>query len=574
MKISQKYSKLIFLGILAILVLTVYGRSLHFNFVSDDTLHITQNTHIHPITFNNLTYFWKNSYQGLYIPLSYTLLMIPASLAADGSSPTSFDPTPFHAANIVLHFANCALLFALLLSITESCAASFAGTMLFAIHPIQAESVAWISEFRGLWATLFSFLALRFYLTGVERDTIGKRYILAFVFYIMALLCKPSTTIVPLLALILEHMMYRRSILTSLRRLWPWFFAAIILTCINFSVQDPNSSMSIHSVLLRPLVALDALGFYISSLLFPTSLSFGYGRTPQVALANSLSNINIFLPLALLLILFVFRRRIGFAIYPMLLMVAALLPVLGLIPFGYQAYSTVADRYMYLAMIGPALLVALFWQHLKIVGHVSILILLSCFAALGFHQVGYWKTRDTLHIRAVEVNPESYSSLTYLAQLAFEKYKNLDLTEKLYRQAIQVSPNGIMAYAGLGKILVLKGKTKEAIHYLAIADRSKFVPSGVSYYLGYAYYKQDNNEKAIQSLDKSIRDYPSVMESWILKANLLKMMQHPNASAHTLLDALKVAPNNEKVLHELEAVTPEVDDPELLKEIDARLHTP
>ena len=403
---------LMVLGLTAI----VFGEVGQCRFVRwDDDIHVYENPWLHPVTPSHVGHFWRTPYEGLYIPLSYSVYAL-LSLVARESGTSALNPQVFHLTNLVLHLTNVLLVFVILRRLGGRDWAAASGAMLFAIHPMQAETVAWVSELRGLLAALLSLLAIWQYLEFARGPREGRglhwgRYGLATVAFGLALLAKPSAVTVPLIALVLDIWCLGRSWRCGAGPLGVWVVIALAWTRLSCSAQ-PVPDFLLIPLWRRFFVAGDALAFYLGHLVWPTRLCIDYGRSPASVLAHPWGYAAWLVPAVIGTVAWMNRRRAPWLLASCLLFVAALLPVLGLIPFGFQRASTVADRYLYLAMLGPALVVAGLLPHIPRraaplaagIG-VGALFLLCLQSSL---QVLFWQNDLTLFSQALAINPRSW----------------------------------------------------------------------------------------------------------------------------------------------------------------------
>jgi len=163
--------------------------------------------------------------------------------------------------------------------------AALAGALLFAVHPVQSEAVAWASEAKDLLSALFSLLAIRQYLVFREGEN-RRAYLWASGAFACALLAKPSAVVAPVLLVILNRGIQRRDWAGSLRGLSPWFVAAAAFTLIAAHVQPAAGLHFVAPVWLRPAIALDALTFYLGKLVLPLHLIPDYGHTSQSVVSS------------------------------------------------------------------------------------------------------------------------------------------------------------------------------------------------------------------------------------------------------------------------------------------------
>ncbi|HEY1923360.1 MAG TPA: glycosyltransferase family 39 protein, partial [Tepidisphaeraceae bacterium] len=358
----------------------------HFQFVNwDDRDMVVENPLLNPANAAHLREIWTSPHLGLYTPLSYTLWW---TVAATSNGPV--DAARFHLLNLLLHAAAVSLVFSILRCCTQNLLASFTGAAIFAFHPLQVESVAWIAEMNNLLVATLSLAAIRLYLafTGTTGKTRWIWYAVATFIFALALLSKPTAVVVPLIAIILDYGIVRRPIGSIIRSSLLWFALAVTTSFIAHNVQPAAGNDIWH----RPAVALDALGFYFRHIFWPNHLRIDYARTPQRIWQNHQWIINACIPVIITVILWPLRRRLKLPLIAAAIFLAALLPVLGLIPFNQQRYSTVADRYVYLAMLGPALLIACAITRLsKPIASLLAAILICTLITLTAAQLQTWK---------------------------------------------------------------------------------------------------------------------------------------------------------------------------------------
>lgn len=473
--------------ILAVVTVSIFARTLGMDFVHwDDDIHVYDNPHLLPLSAANTGYFWTHAYEKLYIPISYGVYALLASAARMPQPDPQvtviggvFNPHVFHAANVVLHTLNALLVFAILRRITQRPAPSLIGALLFAVHPLQVESVAWVSEMRGVLCGFLSLAALYTYIIAVAPGDASvvavfrrREYWAAFILFAMALLSKPAAVTLPLGMLIVDHWALRpgrsrpQPLTHAVIAAAPMLIAALPLIPITHSVQ-PIPESSAWPLWSRPVVALDALAFYLGKLLLPIGLTLDYGRKPLVVIGHWWGYVTWLAPAAAGIVVYRLRRRYPNLVAASLFSVVMLLPVLGLVPFIYQQFSTVSDRYMYLAMFGPALAVATLlscdmpkvWARIAIAASA---IALTAFAGLSVVQEAVWSNTLTLLGHAVAMNPQSYNIRTQYG-LAIGDTGDVEGSIEQFQLALQTNPNWPPAHANLGRAFVQEGFLDQAI---------------------------------------------------------------------------------------------------------------
>lgn len=408
-------------AVVALATLAVYGVSLGYPWLAwDDRINVTDNPGLQPVTWRSLAGFWLAAYERLYIPVAYTFFAAEtlASRAIHGADAWPPDPRLFHACSLLLHTAAGLLVFRLLARTgVRNAAARLAGAAVFVLHPLQVESVAWISEQRGLLAAVLQLAALEL---AAPRQVAGAGRSLAATAlgcYALAVLSKPQAISLPLAALVLDDRVGREPRPTTALRYLPWIAVAGAALVATMAAQPASEMADRPPPWLRPVVAGDALAHYAKVVAAPVGLAIDYGRTPRVVLADSSAFVRAAaagIGLAIVALVPACRgARLATALW-----VIPLLPVLGFIPFIFQGISTVADRYAYLALLGPAVAVGyaadLPGRFRPARRFVIAVALLAC-AALGARQVTTWRDSTTLFKRALEVNPHSFVARRGLA---------------------------------------------------------------------------------------------------------------------------------------------------------------
>ena len=423
----------------------------------DDPQTIHHNPLLNPPTWAALGHYWSAmgpaSPMGLYVPVTYTLWWLLASVA---QMPATVDnirlnPMVFHAFNVLVHALSATLVFVILSKLLtpspgtpgegwgegdfEPSATfddrnhphphplpeyrerrpekhvfhSLAGALLFAIHPVQVETVAWASGTKDLLCGLFTLVAVDRFICFARRC---RRFdlVAAFLAVLLAMLSKPTAVIAPLLLLTIGHFALRRSPRRLVKEFWPMLL--LMVPCaIVARWSQPATFSSPEPLLARPLVAADAVTFYVGKLIWPVHLSPDYGRSPasllQAGTLYSGGVISLFV--IMLLTAIAWRsRRLSLAL---LLFLVPLLPVLGLQPFLYQYHSTVTDHYLYLPMFGVGLLLAITCARIPKILVVSMLVLLG---GRTLMRQPAWQNTRTLFTAAVADDPKTFGNFDML----------------------------------------------------------------------------------------------------------------------------------------------------------------
>ncbi|MBC8107431.1 MAG: tetratricopeptide repeat protein [Anaerolineae bacterium] len=443
--------------IVAIVAITFVAFSpvLRNGFVAwDDPQSIIDHPGINPATLHAVVRFWNplEPLAGLYVPLTYTTWAVIGAFARDAAG--TLHAWPFHLVSLIAHCVSGALVFAILRRLIDRDWPPFFGALLFAIHPLQVESVAWASGLKDVLAGCLALAAI--------HQHLRSRVIVSSVLFTLAMLAKPSAAAALPIVLIVDLVILRRPVDRVAIRLIPWFILAPPLLIIARFAQTTELVQQV-SLLNRPLVAMDAIAFYVMKLIAPLQLGTDYGRSPARVI-----NAGVALPIVIVSVVAIglAAGRSRILIASALILVAGLIFNLGLVPFQFQLYSTVADHYMYLAMLGPALAVACTLT--KLPHRVSLPItagVCAILSALSIEQTLVWRDSVTLFTHAIEVNPRSAGSHNNLGRALGERGE-LDGAATHFEAALAIQSGTPAAHRNLAVVQFRRGNMDAAIEQL------------------------------------------------------------------------------------------------------------
>ena len=434
------------------------GRLCFNSFVNwDDYYTLCQNPRLNPPTFATLQYYWSHPDARIYIPLTetvWTALAVIAQVATDHRG-SGLDPMVFHCANVLCHILAVLVVCRILLLLRMSRFAALCGSLVFALHPLQVESVAWASGLKDVLSGLLALAALWQYLQFAVDARDGKRawdrLLLAVMLLTLAMLAKPTAATIPMAAVALDRFILGRSWRAVLKS--AAVMAAVVGPLVLFAAKA-QSAGDPTPIWHRPLIASDSLTFYLFKLAWPANLCMDYGRTPAVVMHQKLIYWVWLVPGMLGLTLFVLRKRARTIVAAALVFVAGCLPTLGLATFATQYYSTTADHYLYWAMLGPAIAVA--WVLTQFRSNVLLarlaIVAIVVWSLMSIRQGGFWSDNFTLYEHTIAVNPRSFLSYNNLGN-AYLDASNFQMAASLYRKCIAVNPKMVQPYANLGVAL-------------------------------------------------------------------------------------------------------------------------
>lgn len=496
----------------------VFFQVVRFPFVNwDDHEMVARNPGLLNPSWAAVGRFWSEPYLGLYTPLAYTLwsgvAIIARADAPDAVHP-SLSPHAFHTLNLLLHVINVVLVFLILRTLwsrtsdepqDRSVWPAFAGALVFAIHPLQVEPVAWVSGMNNLLGGTFSLAATALCLCWLRDVRKTSLAIAATVAFVLALFSKPTAVIVPFIALILATAVVRAS-RKHLMLPAAWMLLAAVFAVVTMLVQ-PAANIARPPLHLRPLVAADALGFYVRSLVLPLRLCIDYGRTPQWLIDHGPLAWSWTIPATLLIVAVLLRKRWPWLLAGAAVFAVALTPVLGLVPFDFQQYSTVADRYVYLAMLGPAVVLAGIFgliAHRPAAVAAAGLIAVAM-AVASVQTLRCWSDDQKLFARALEVNPRSALSNNVLGFLAAAR-NDPDEAERRYRLALDIQPRLFSAHYNLANLMLRGQRFDQAVEEyraaIASAPSGDTRVAGMYNNLGVALAKLQRYDEAADAMSK------------------------------------------------------------------------
>lgn len=396
-----------------------------------------------------------------YYPLVHSLFWLEQRLWGNA-------PAGYHFLNILLHAGSALLLWRILQELKIP--GAWLAAMIFALHPVQVESVAWISELKNTLSGVFYFGAALMYLK-FNRDGRQKFYIASLALFLAGLLCK--TVIATLPAALLVVLWWKNGRLSWKRDVLPLipFFAAgaamgMLTAWVERKYVIGNEAAAFGFTFTeRFLIAGRALWFYLEKIIWPANLTFIY---PRWNIGNGVWWLYLF-PAGWCLflgLLWMFRKRSRGPLASALFFTATLFPALGFVNVYPFIYSFVADHFQYLAITGPIVFFSagMAWSIGKLgrfaAGTISGLLLVAL-AILTWRQSGMYADAETLHRTTIARNPGCWMAYNDLGNVLLSRGE-IDSAAQDYRKALELKPDYAKAENNLGEALFQKGRTVEA----------------------------------------------------------------------------------------------------------------
>ena len=531
--------------LLAAATLSVYAQSFRAEFLTvDDGVYVTANPAVTAGVTAAGTRWSFGMHEGNWHPLTWLSLMLDASLGG-------VDPSVFHATNVLLHVANTLLLFLALFRMTGRLERSGFVALLFAVHPLHVESVAWIAERKDVLSGLFFMLSLLAWAAYVRRPDV-KGYALVAALFALGLMAKPMVVTLPLVLLLVDRWPLRRteSWVRLIAEKLPLLAMSALSSIVTLVAQRKGGAVSgtdafpLGSRLGNAVVAYVR---YLVDSAWPSRLAFFYphpgGTLPAWQVAAS----------AAVLVMVSFYALRGSRKHPYLAMgwvwyVVMLAPVIGLVQVGLQAR---ADRYTYLPLIGP--FIAVVWGASDLAERLADLrvrraarFVAGALAAGGLIiaarvQAGYWHDSVSLYERALAVTNDNAVAHNDLG-LALLERGELDGTIVHCREALRLDPSHPEAPNHLATALARQGRAAEAIavYREALVRR----PFDVTFHsnLGTVLAEQGDLAGAAAEFREALRLDPDSANAHYNMGVLLARERRYDEAAHELAAAQRLDP--------------------------------
>ena len=559
---SRRDLRWVIAGLLAVGTLLLYLHVAQHAFLHfDDHHYVTENPWVRAgLTWPGLAWAFSTNHAANWHPLTWLSHMLDVELFG-------LSPGPHHVVNAVLHAANAALLFLALLRMTAAPGRSAFVAVLFAVHPLHVESVAWLAERKDVLSTFFGFLMLWAYARYAERPG-ARRYAAVVVLFALSLLAKPMLVTAPFLLLLLD--------------LWP--LGRVAGLSPPASGPHPQASWPARRLVLEklPLLALsaascavtlvaqggsgafagDALGLgarlgnaalsylrYLEKTLLPTSLAAFYPHPGAIPLWQSMGSAVVLVAVTALA-LRLLRTRPWVAV-GWLWFLGTLVPVIGLVQVGAQA---MADRYGYLPLVGLFVVVA--WEAEALLGRlrsgraalwVGAVAVVAVLGVTTWRQILHWTDHETLFRHALAVtadNPRAHEILSgelvrngkveeaflharettrlqprnarvwYNLGVLLREAGRLDEAREALQEALRIDPGDGKAWANLGGVELQSGRTADAER--AFREGVRAAPQDAMSWFGLGSFlgRAGQVPEAIEAYRESLRLDPGSMQAW------------------------------------------------------------
>jgi tetratricopeptide (TPR) repeat protein len=539
--LEQRRSDWFFCLILAVVTMLAYQPAWHGQLLWDDDANIATPE---LRSFDGLRRIWfvpRTTQQ--YQPLHYSSSWLQQRLLGNST-------TGYHLVNLLLHIG-CVVLVLKILRFLRVPGAELAA-IIFALHPVNVETVAWIAERKNTLSGVFALAATLWYLKFDESRS-KRTYALAFGMFVLGLLAKTAIVTVPLAWLVIYWwkrgaIFWRRGVVPVI----PFVFLSAAAGLMTWWVEYSNIAYRARtldlSLLDRCLIAGRAFWFQLGKLLWPSDLMFVYPRWD----INAAAWWQYLFPLAvlgLLGILWSLRRWSRAPFAGVLVYILLLLPTLGFLNIYFFLYSFVADHWQYLACLGIitpcASGIVLLAGRLKrwqdwLESGVTLL-LGGLLFLLTWQRSRMYNNVETLYRTTIARNPACWMAQVNLGSILYQANRIPEAMD-LFKQAMRIKP--AVAHYSLGNVLVQNGRTPEAIHQYeqALAIDPDYAEAHNN--LGSALLLTARTAEAIDQLNEAVRLDPAYAKAHNNLGNALVRTSRASEAIDHYKEALRITPNS------------------------------
>lgn len=509
------------ISILIILTVVTYWPAYTFSFVNfDDITYITQNPHIQGgINWDSIK--WAFASQSvtnelpMWHPITWLSLMLDHSLFG-------LDPAGYHIENVILHILNSLLVLLVLFKMTGNLLPCAAAALIFAVHPLHVESVAWVTERKDVLSTLLGLLSVYAFLLYLDKRKIPV-YVASIVLFALSLLAKPMLVTLPFVLLLFDVWPLKRFNIKSIRPLVvekiPFFVTSFVFSVVAYISQGSTAATTVVSVTLDQRIANSLLNIalffrkffipYDLSVLYPVSFPINpfYVFVATVVLAAVTAGA------------FLLRKNHAYLLVGWLFYAGTIFPVAGIVQMGHQSC---ADRYTYIPMLGLIIMVCWgIYSFLYNLRSRKILTAQGQNAAFGviFAVIAivsgistnlyarHWENSETLMRHALEINPDNPMAHWYLGR-HYLAIGEIERSIECTKETLRINPD-LTLYGYVGMHLFERRKYEEALKYFNEGYRRTPNDPVIVNGIGLVYLNTGKPDEALKYFKQAIQLAPN-----------------------------------------------------------------
>ncbi|MBN2188353.1 MAG: tetratricopeptide repeat protein [Chitinispirillaceae bacterium] len=490
----------------------------------DDDKYVTANAHIHKgIQRESIGWAFTKGYASNWHPLTWLSHMLDWNIFKN-------DPRGHHGVNLILHIINTLLLFLFLDKFTGRTRRSLIVAILFGVHPLHVESVAWVAERKDVLCAFFLILSMRTYCVFIKERKLTTHFLLIFL-YACALMSKPMAITLPCVLLLLDYWplyLYNglftvKAVAGRLSRLIlvksPLFILSLISGIITYNVQHSmGSTISFEFISMydRCANAIMSYGIYLYKMLVPVNLAVFYPHVIDKTPVSLIAAVAVVL-ISLSTVFILYSRTHPYLLSGWLWYLGTLVPVIGIVQVGHQAY---ADRYTYIPITGIFILCV--WgagdfvnnyAKLKKPALIFTALIVLTLSLVTHQQIKFWKNSETLFRHAVNCIPYNHLAFNNLGEAVLTQGKT-DKAIEYFKKALTIRPSYGLAHFNLGFQLFMKGCLEEARMHIEIGLTNVPNDAKAHVVMGLLCNQERKFQEAIQWLLKAASLDPASKDSW------------------------------------------------------------
>jgi len=507
--------------------IVVYGQVKDYEFIDlDDDRYVIDNTNVQTgLTLKSIAWAFTTTHPPYWHPITWISHILDFQLYG-------MNPGQHHLTSVLFHILNTLLLFIVFRKMTKDLWKSSFIAAVFALHPLNVESVAWVAERKNVLCTFFWMLTIWSYTWYVERKRFD-RYLLVLFFFIMGLMAKPMIVTLPFVLFLMDYWPLRRfqfnladygmdsnqksHVFRLLLEKIPFLVFSALSSVVTFICQKKVGTVApleVFSIHIRIENALVSYVSYIGKMFWPNNLAILYPH-PGMLPIKQVAGAGILLLSISLLAIWAVKQRPWF-IVGWLWFTGTLIPVIGLVQVGVHS---MADRFAYLPLIGIYIMIAWGipellprWRFKKKAISITVAIVLLILMTTTLFQVRYWINSLTIFEHSLKLTANNYLLHYNLGNVLRSRGRILEAIHH-YSEALRIKPDHEKAHNNLGVAFIRKGNIEGAVKHFREALRIKPDYAEAHNNLGVAFIRKGNIEGAIKYFREALRIKPDFLDA-------------------------------------------------------------
>lgn len=552
--INYKQNKkliLISIALICILTFSAFYPSLKNDFVNwDDDKYVVNNPAIKSIFIQNIKNIFSSIYLANYQPVTMLSYMLDYQIF-------KLNPAGYHAVNLLFHIVNSILIFWLILIISNNILPAFIAGILFGIHPLHVESVAWIAERKDVLSAFLFLLTIIIYLYYNKSSKIIYYYV-AIIVYLLSLLAKPMTVSLPFILILIDYLLNKKVEKKNITNKIPFFVLALLFCVITILTQRSEGAIREQQdfpAIYNFFIACYGILFYIFKSIVPINLSAFYPYPEKMSPLPPI--IILFSPIMLFSFIgLIYRfRQNKKLIFGALFYFIAVFPVSQIIPIG-QALT--AERYSYIPSIGLFYLAGEFLAWLKnvklrkesyhiIIFNVCIFFILTIFVFITYNRTKVWKNDIVLWTDVLNKFPNSNMALKNLGD-AYYVIKDYQKSYEYYNKSLSINSNNSQTYNNVGNILYESKQYDKALeaYFKALQINPDYIDARIN--VANIYRAKGKFNDALSELNKVIVKQPTNIKCLYMRAEVFESLNEFDKAVSDYSAAINIDQTNTDLL--------------------------